>query len=277
MKKTFLPQLHPDKNLNQPALWFIFKQDEILLLNDTINTPSIPQLGDITTLDLKIERQYYLGTYDTTPCYVVEIAEMEILPTNMLFQTLRGSYALSHEEDLFLIASRAKQILHWDKATQFCGHCGHQTHHSQKERAKVCTHCDVVFYPQISPVVLALVWRKNEILLARSPHFQKNTYSVLAGFVEPGETLEYTVRREVHEEVGINIKNLIYFGSQPWPFPSHLMLGFTAEYDFGEIVIDPVEIEDAQWFNVKKLPPLPNPLSLSRRMIDAFLHRGDFL
>lgn len=276
MKKNFFPQQHPDHDPNQPALWFIFKEEEILLLQNTPNSISIPQFTDITTLDLKLQRQYYLGIYDTFPCYVAQVADIETAPTNMLFQKLRHSYpALSnlkhHNEDLFLIASRAKQILYWDKITQFCGHCGHKTCHSDKERAKLCLPCGAVFYPQISPVVLALVWRKNEILLARSPHFEKNIYSVLAGFVEPGETLEYTVAREVREEVGVSVKNLRYFGSQPWPFPNNLMLGFMAEYAEGDIVMDPVEIEDAKWFNVAQLPALPNPMSLSRRMIDVFL------
>lgn len=271
MKKIFLPQLHPSNNLDQPALWFIFKKEEILLLCNDKNHTTIPQFTNIAALDLKMQCQYYLGIYDTMPCYVAELDEIAIAPENMLFQTIRGSDGLCHNEDLFLIASRAKQILNWDKTTKFCGCCGHTTQHSDKERAKLCSQCNTIFYPQISPVVLTLVWRKNEILLARSPHFQKDIYSILAGFVEPGETLEFTAAREVKEEVGINIKNLRYFGSQPWPFPSNLMLGFTAEYANGELVIDSVEIEDAKWFNITDLPSLPTPLSLSRKMIDAFL------
>jgi NAD+ diphosphatase len=121
--------------------------------------------------------------------------------------------------------------------------------------------------------MLALVYHTDQILLARSAHFLPGIYSILAGFVEPGETLEQTVVREVKEEVGIAIKNLCYFGSQPWPFISNLMLGFTAEYDHGTIQIDPKEIEDAQWFSIKNLPPLPPPVSLSRRMIDHHLRK----
>jgi NAD+ diphosphatase len=119
--------------------------------------------------------------------------------------------------------------------------------------------------------MLALIWRKNEILLARSPHFLPGVYSILAGFVEPGETLEQTVTREIYEEVGITVKNLQYFGSQPWPFPSNLMLGFTAEYDKGELKVDPHELEDAQWFSIHHLPTLPRPQSLSRIMINHFI------
>jgi NAD+ diphosphatase len=333
--KPFLSQLHPTPSPDQPALWFIFKAEELLLykapdipiqleetgfvssssntkpggflrgkslfspLNSTgyntrhpnksrtflrdnaltetsvlkgeryINT--IPELTDISILQLDITQQHYLGLYGVTPCYVAEVVDTQSPPDGMLFQPLRAPYHLVHDEDLFLIACRAKQILAWNKTTQFCGHCGYKTQHSEKERAKTCTHCPALFYPQVAPVVLALVWRKNEILLARSPHFQKGIYSLLAGFVEPGETLEQAAAREVKEEVGVSIKNLTYFGSQPWPFPSNLMIGFMAEYDLGEMVLDPIEIEDAQWFPIDALPPLPSPISLSRRMIDVFL------
>jgi len=273
-EKLFLSQLFPTPALNQLTLWFIFKAEEILLCK-TGDTYTVPQLTQLSILQSHIKQQHYLGTYGTINCHVLEVAETTPPPEGMLFHPFRGAHQLSTDEDIFLIAARAKQILTWNKATQFCGHCGHETHTSDKERAKICAHCHVLFYPQISPVVLALIWRKNEILLARSPHFQKDVYSLLAGFVEPGETLEQTVAREVKEEVGVSLKNIQYFGSQPWPFPSNLMIGFIAEYDQGEIVMDPTEIEDAQWFSLDALPLLPNPMSLSRRMIDNF--RGGHL
>lgn len=272
MKKSFLSQLHPTQSFNQLSLWFIFKSEEILLITENDNN-TVPQFIDITHLSLNIKQQHYLGTYDAVPCYAIEITEAENLPADISFQSLRTLYKLDHDEALFLIASHAKQILNWHKTTQFCGHCGYKTHPSDKERTKICSSCNALFYPQISPVVLALIWRKNEILLARSPHFQKNIYSLLAGFVEPGETLEQAVAREVKEEVGVSLKHIQYFGSQPWPFPSNLMIGFTAEYDQGEIVKDPLEIEDAQWFSINALPSLPSPISLSRQMIDAFLRQ----
>lgn len=269
MKQPFLPQFNP-ASTHQPALWFIFKAEE-LLLYQADDTNTLPQLTDLSTLQLDITQQHYLGLYGTTPCYVAEVADTQAPPSGMLFQPLRAPYHLGNNEDFFLIASRAKQILTWDKTTQFCGHCGYKTQPSDKERAKMCTHCAALFYPHVAPVVLALVWRKNEILLGRSPHFQKGIYSLLAGFVEPGETLEQAVAREIKEEVGISVKNLTYFASQPWPFPSNLMIGFMAEYESGEMVLDPLEIEDAQWFSIDTLPPLPSPISLSRQMIDVFL------
>lgn len=268
--KLFTPQLIPPLPLLQPALWFIFHNDHILL-HTTPMAVKIPQCMDINAWNLAISAQHYLGMYENIPCFGIEVSQPGTLPMDMSFEQLRRSYELVNDEDLFLIASRARQILAWDKNTRFCGQCGHATIPSTTERAKLCPNCNTSVFPQISPVVLALIWRDNEILLARSAHFLPGIYSILAGFVEPGETLEQTVAREVYEEVGIQIKNLQYFGSQPWPFPSNLMIGFTAEYAAGEIRIDPVEIEEAQWFSVDNLPPLPKPISLSRRMIDAFL------
>lgn len=274
MKKPFLSQVNPPTTLTEPALWFVFKNEEILL-HKTTPFAKIPQLHDITTLRLDIQFQHYLGIYAGTHCFVAEALPTDThhLPNDMAFEHLRQSYELVQDEDFFLIASRARQILSWDKNTQFCGHCGQKTQAHVEERAKICPDCKTIIYPQISPVVMALIWRNHEILLARSPHFAP--YSVLAGFVEPGETLEQALIREVYEEVGLSVKNIRYFGSQPWPFPSNLMIGFICEYASGEIKIDPKEIEEAQWFAIDKLPLLlPKSISLSRRLIDGFLHKG---
>ncbi|QMT59073.1 NAD(+) diphosphatase [Legionella sp. PC997] len=267
MLKPFTSQIHPPTSFNGPAFWFIFHGEDILLQNHTI-----PKLFNLDDLHLLIERQIYLGIYDNTPCFAVQIQKRpEILPKDARFQHIRQAHELLGDEDLFLLVSKAKQLLYWDKSTQFCGYCGHPTQYSTKERAKICSECHSLIFPQIAPAMLVLIWRDNELLLARSPHFMPGVYSLLAGFVEPGETLEQTVMREVKEEVGLTIKNLYYFSSQPWPFQSNLMLGFIAEYDSGEIQIDATEIEDAQWFSIKKLPQLPKPISLSRQMIDKYL------
>ncbi|MCE0722497.1 MULTISPECIES: NAD(+) diphosphatase [Legionella] len=267
MSKPFISQIHPPASFVEPPFWFIFHGEDILLQNHTI-----PQLSNINALNLSIERQIYLGTYGNTPCFAAQIsAQPFTLPPNMAFQHIRQAHELLRDEDLFLLVSKAKQLLHWDNSTQFCGCCGHQTQYSTKERAKVCPVCNSLIFPQIAPVMMVLIWRDDEILLARSPHFMPGIYSLLAGFVEPGEMLEQTVMREVKEEVSLNIKNLHYFASQPWPFQSNLMLGFIAEYDSGDIQIDATEIEDAQWFSIKNLPQLPKPISLSRQMIDKYL------
>jgi NAD+ diphosphatase len=128
----------------------------------------------------------------------------------------------------------------------------------------------MVFYPRLSPAAIMLIYRGDELLLARSPHFPPGMYSALAGFVEPGESIEETVRREVREEVGVEVGEIRYFGSQPWPFPNSLMIGFLVEWADGEIRLgEPEEIEDARWFRSEDLPPLPPKVSIARAMIDA--------
>lgn len=271
MNKSFITQINPPTSLLKPSLWFIFHGEEILL-HSSSNSISIPQFVTIECFNTYIEQQLYLGTYDNTHCFTATLIKApKILPQNTLFQHIRQSHETLNDEDLFSMISRAKQLLNWDKNTLFCGRCGQKNQLSNKERAKICSACKTMAFPQISPAMLVLIWRDHEILLARSPHFMPGIYSILAGFVEPGETLEETVMREVKEEVGINIKNLQYFGSQPWPFPSNLMLGFIAEYESGDIQFDPSELEDAQWFSLNSLPKLPKPISLSRLMIDDYL------
>ncbi|MBS0350259.1 MAG: NAD(+) diphosphatase [Proteobacteria bacterium] len=266
----FVSQVFSSTSLNEPGAWFIFQEEEILLEN-LPNVCKIPVLPGIQQFNFHIKQQHYLGIYEKTHCYTAQITQTPttLLPQGTRFQPLRQAHASLANDDLFAIAIRAKQILHWDESTQFCGHCGQKTQPSTTERAKICSICHTLVFPHLAPVILALIWREEEILLARSPSFLPNIYSILAGFVEPGETLEQTVIREVHEEVGISIKNLRYYSSQPWPFPSNLMIGFTAEYDMGDIKVNKTELEDAQWFSIHNLPPLPKPISLSRQMIDA--------
>ena len=141
----------------------------------------------------------------------------------------------------------------------------------QDERAKRCPKCQLLSFPRLSPAIIVMVERgRKKILLARSPHFPTKMYSVLAGFVEPGETIEECVAREIKEEVGITVENIRYFASQPWPFPNSLMLGFTAEYAEGEIKVDGVEIAEAAWFSPDAMPAIPGRISISRRLIDYF-------
>ena len=160
--------------------------------------------------------------------------------------------------------------MHWNQNHQYCGKCGGLTRNRANERAKFCPKCGWINYPRLSPAIIVAVRKDHQILLAHSQRFSGKFYSVLAGFVEPGETLEACVEREVREEVGITLKNISYFGSQPWPFPDSLMIAFTAEYAGGDIKIDTSEITDAGWFSVDSLPPIPSKISIARRLIDWF-------
>jgi len=174
------------------------------------------------------------------------------------------------EEDLIWIAGRANQLVDWNRSHRFCGNCGHPTENKQNERAKICPACDLINYPRLSPAIIVAVLKQNRLLLASNKRFKSEFYSVLAGFVEPGETLEECVVREVKEEVGIAVKNIRYFGSQPWPFPNSLMVGFIADYKGGEIDVDKSEIVDAAWFSSDNLPLVPPKISIARQLIDWF-------
>jgi NAD+ diphosphatase len=205
------------------------------------------------------------------------VAEGTIPPAGMTFEGLREVYGRL-DEDLFWIAARAVQVVDWDRTHQLCGRCGVPLKTSQTERAKECPQCGLLQFPRLTPAIIVLVERGNELLLARSRHFMPGMYSVLAGFVEPGESLEEAVVREVREEVGISVKDIKYFGSQPWPFPHSLMIGFVATYAGGKISLDDSEIEDAGWFTADRLPRIPGKISIARKLIDWFVdkQRGHF-
>jgi NAD+ diphosphatase len=174
-------------------------------------------------------------------------------------------------EPLMGLASRAAQVLEWDRAHRFCGACGTPTELVPHERARRCPACRHTAYPRLSPAMMALVWRQHEgrgeLLLARSPHYVPGVYSALAGFVEPGESLEECIHREVAEEVGLTVRNLRYYGSQSWPFPHSLMIAYTAEWAGGHIVKQADEIEDAQWFALDALPKVPPRFSIAGHLI----------
>jgi NAD+ diphosphatase len=161
----------------------------------------------------------------------------------------------------------------WSRTHRFCGRCGTATEQSPGERAKRCPACGLLAFPRLAPAVITLVERGDEVLLANGVSFGAPTYSCLAGFVEPGENLEEAVRREVGEEVGVQLGDVRYFASQPWPFPHSLMVGFQATWAAGEIEIDPEEIVDAGWFRADAMPLIPPGLSIARWLIDDWLRR----
>ncbi|GAB3040762.1 NAD(+) diphosphatase [Acinetobacter apis] len=167
-------------------------------------------------------------------------------------------------------ASRALQLLEWKNNHQFCGRCGHQTKAHGSEFCTICTHCNLRQYPRISPCIITIITKGDEILLAKSVHRKDNIYGLIAGFVEVGETLEQAVARETKEEVGIDVTNIRYISSQPWPFPSNLMIAFHAEYAGGEIKLQEDEIADAQFFKKDQLPTIPFAGSITYQVIQAF-------
>ena len=208
-----------------------------------------------------------IGDWQGLPCYAADIEALpETIPGELTL--LRPLFGLAGAE-AFALAGRASQLLDWQKNNRFCGRCGTPTRMKTDEFSMACPSCGLLVYPRISPAVMVLIGRDDKLLLARSPHFKPGVFSALAGFVEAGETLEQCAVREVREEVGIEIANLRYFQSQPWPFPDSLMLAFFADYACGEITPDPSEIEAAGWFSKRALPTLPDSVSIARRLIDA--------
>jgi NAD+ diphosphatase len=274
--RKFIPGIVPPQERSAPAWWFIFSENK-LLVSQKPESVTIPLLVDLGELGLTTMQQNYLGQLDGRHCYAVEVAEGTIPPAGMTFEGLREVYGRL-DEDLFWIAARAVQVVDWDRTHQLCGRCGVPLKTSQTERAKECPKCGLLQFPRLAPAIIVLVERGNELLLARSRHFMPGMYSVLAGFVEPGESLEEAVVREVREEVGISVKDIKYFGSQPWPFPHSLMIGFIAAYAGGKISLEDSEIEDAGWFTADRLPRIPGKISIARKLIDWFVdkQRGHF-
>jgi len=269
--KEFIAGIVPQTEPNGPALWFAFQRNN-LLVSEESSSVTIPLLKDFSETGLPALSRNYLGLFDESPCYAVEVPEDASPPTGMSFQGLRQVYGRL-EEDLFWIAAKAIQIVDWDRTHRFCGHCGVPMELQKVERAKKCPQCGLLHFPRLAPAIIVLIERGDRLLLARARRFPTAMYSVLAGFVEPGESLEETVAREVKEEVGLSLKDIRYFGSQPWPFPHSLMIGFTATYAGGEITLDDDEIVDAGWYTVDQLPPLPGKISIARKLIDWFIEK----
>lgn len=182
---------------------------------------------------------------------------------------LRASY-YKLPNHLYLMAGKCEELLYWDSNTRFCGVCGGMMK-MHTEISKRCENCGKEVWPQLATAVIVLVRRYNEILLVHARNFKGNFFGLVAGFVETGETLEEAVKREVLEETGIHIKNIRYFGSQPWPYPCGLMVGFNAEYDSGEIHLQHSELAAGAWFDKDNLPEIPEKLSIARQLIDSFL------
>ncbi|MFB4390319.1 MULTISPECIES: NAD(+) diphosphatase [unclassified Pseudomonas] len=221
--------------------------------------------------DLDVLCEHGIGHFDGQPVFLLELRGAGEV-NGCSWRGLR-QFMLEGDFDTYKLLGYAAQIGTWAREHRFCGSCGQPMTQIRWERAMYCQPCDLRSYPRISPSMIVLVTRGDEILLARSPRFVTGVYSTLAGFAEPGESAEDCLAREVREEVAVEVKNIQYVGSQCWPFPHSMMLGFHAEYAGGEIVMQPDEIEDAQWFNVHDLPPLPAGRSIARYLIDLYVAR----
>ncbi len=196
------------------------------------------------------------------------LASKENLPDCYRVETIRHGFYVDREEDV-LALSRAKAIVAWRAMTRFCAFCGSSLRDDDQMTAKVCTSCGKIVFPRIEPCIITIVSRKDgKILLAKHVHRNREMYACIAGFIEAGESAEHAVAREVFEETGIKVKNIKYYGSQSWPFPSQFMLGFTCDYDEGQIHLQEEELEDAKWFDRGECPITPPPGSIAYRLIN---------
>lgn len=251
------------------ALIFAFR-DRDLLVEAEGNQARVFTYAELQGRGISALRAQFLGCLDGREIHSLEIGPEVEVPNGTELRGLRSLFG-ALEEAHFWLAARAVQIVAWDRDHQFCGRCGTATLRQDEDRSRRCPSCGLAHFPRLAPAVIVLVERGDEMLLARSPHFLPGMFSTLAGFVEPGETLEHCVAREIREEVGVEVRNIRYFGSQPWPFPHSLMVGFRADYAGGEIVVDGVEIEAAGWYRADDLPRIPPRVSIARALIESFL------
>jgi NAD+ diphosphatase len=257
------------------AIAFIGSRLLLRVGHDTIRLPSLQELTDALGDDA-VERARLptaLRADGAVLAFGFDDDDARDVPEGFRLDGLRVAYHTLRERD-FRAAGTARQRLEWYRTHRFCSRCGTPTELDAGREAMRCPACDQLHFPRVAPAVIVLVQRNGEALLGRSPHFQDGVYSTLAGFVEPGESLEECVHREIEEEVGVRVTNLRYFGSQPHPFPHSLMIGFVADWAEGEIRTDPVEIEDARWFRPDELPELPHPMSIARALIEDFVRRA---
>jgi NAD+ diphosphatase len=251
------------------GLWFVFRDRELLVRAGPGGPELLPALPG-GGAPVPVEEARCIGLVGRRPCWAAEASAGE-LPAGVSREPVRKLFDRL-DDGMLALAGRAAQVLEFDRTHRYCGACAAPTRLDDGGRARRCPRCDAVFYPRLAPAMMVLVTRQGpagrELLLARGNRFSTPIYSALAGFVEPSESLEECVRREVREEVGVEVRALRYFGSQSWPFPHSLMVAFLAEHAGGEIRCEPSELVDAQWFPPDRLPMLPHRLSVARKLID---------
>ncbi len=263
------------ENEPEDGWWFAFRGSELLVADASGSTARVPGAAEwaaLKTSGWTGGELLAVGSLRGKAAWGLSLPPESSPPPGYSLLGLRGLWG-KLDEETWRLAGRAVQLVEWDRNHRYCGRCATPTERQTGELSRTCPQCGLHHFPRIAPAVIVRIERGDEILLARSPHFAPGVYSTLAGFVEPGESLEETVLREVKEEVGVTVTRLRYFGSQPWPFPNSLMVGFVADYESGELALQPGEIEDAGWFTVDTLPALPAPLSIARALIDDFIRR----
>ncbi|MFO1258487.1 MAG: NAD(+) diphosphatase [Gammaproteobacteria bacterium] len=247
----------------QDDLVFIFYQDDLLMISDRL-----PKRNDIDPAC------FALSQFLINPTLAIFAAHHPNASAPAGYDWIPLRVALTHLNDSErTMTLKARSLLRWERMHQYCGQCGQKTEVRSQDFSKYCATCNEYFYPRLAPSVIVLVHRGNEILLGRKSTFGPGIYSCLAGFIEPGETAEMTVHREIFEEANVTVSDLEYVGSQSWPFPESFMLGFFAKYQSGTLKIDTNELEDAQWFNINALPKMPTQASIAYDLIKTYVEQ----
>jgi NAD+ diphosphatase len=278
----FLPGIEPDDLAWDAASGgprgrcFAFAGSDMVVISSADELPQVPRWDDLRSWDAAVIRYQYLGTLGDEPCWSAELRSEVSVPETATLSGLRALYDVLPESH-YAIAGRAAQIVAWDRDHQHCGRCGAPTERVAGERGRHCASCNLTAYPRVSPAIIVLIERDDRILLARGRAFVPRRFGIIAGFVEPGESLEDAVCREVREEVGIELTDIDYFGSQPWPFPHGIMIGFQANHLSGEIALGDGELAEAGWYGREDLPEIPAKLSIARRLIDDWAERRGFV
>ncbi len=269
--ENFIPEITTKKEPAETDLFFIFFGKE-MLVQDRGGTLHVPTRADLAGLIESLEVEIFIGSLGATSCYTA-IAKTDSVPSGYHFSQLRPIF-FNCKEEYRSPLSTAVLVKDWAVNTRYCGRCGAKTEPRENEWCASCPQCGYVAYPRMSPAVIVAVLKEGKILLAHNRRFPSSQmYSLIAGFVEPGESLEGTVHREILEETGLTVKNIRYFSSQCWPFPDSLMVGFVAEYASGELTLED-ELEDAGWFSKDTMPKVPDKGPISRKIIDWYLDTG---
>jgi len=262
---TSFERLYPPAQAESDnAFWLIFRGHD-LIVQESDGKYRLLKADAQAVSALEPQAVLYLGQMDGAPCMAAETSAERPLPPEYRAVGVRALF--DHlDETQYSAVGYASHILRWQRESKFCPVCGHPMRDLGEQWMRQCSHCSYSAYPPVSPAILVLVHDGPRVLLVHKPGWGAR-FSIVAGFVEPTESLEQCVQREVREEIGVEITDITYISSQPWPFPNQLMIGFTARYVSGDVHPDQIEIDKAAWFQFDQLPELPAPLSLSYQLI----------
>lgn len=259
--------------LNTEKKWIVAVVGRDVLLADDAGVAKDPIIDSDATDTLRFfcQRKISLGQWLARDCEVWELMPEVAATEGFTVISLRDVLMVAGEE-IFALVCRAVQLLDWQDTHRFCGRCGEPNKASDKEHALTCDGCNINNYPRISPCVIVLVTRGDHCLLARNHSWPVNRFSAVAGYLEAGESAEQALHREVFEEVGVEIDNIRYIGSQSWPYPGQLMLGFIADAVTDEITVDGIEIAEAGWFRYDQLPGPNAPIGIiAGRLVQQYV------